>query len=89
MGSNLISCTARKQRDVSRSPTESKYKALADTVAELMWLEALLNELNISTNTASTHWCDNLGAIYLSENHVFHARTKHLEADFHFVIEGY
>lgn len=41
LGSNLISWAARKQRAVSRSSTESEYKALADTVVELTWLESL------------------------------------------------
>jgi hypothetical protein len=32
-------------------------------------------------------WCDNLGATYLTANPIFHARTKHIEVDFHFVRE--
>ncbi|KAK1414359.1 hypothetical protein QVD17_30103 [Tagetes erecta] len=87
LGSNLVSWTARKQRTVSRSSTESEYKAMADTVAELTWLETLLSELGLVKKTAPTLWCDNLGATYLSANPVFHARTKHVEVDFHFVRE--
>ena len=32
-------------------------------------------------------WCDNVGAIYLSTNPVSHARTKHVELDYHFIRE--
>jgi hypothetical protein len=32
-------------------------------------------------------WCDNVGAKYLSANPVFHAGTKHIEVDYHFVRE--
>lgn len=32
-------------------------------------------------------WCDNSSAIALANNPVFHARTKHIEVDYHFVRE--
>jgi hypothetical protein len=32
-------------------------------------------------------WCDNVGAKYLSANPAFHARTKRIEVDYHFVRE--
>ncbi|GJR50517.1 retrovirus-related pol polyprotein from transposon TNT 1-94 [Tanacetum coccineum] len=68
-----------KRTDCSRSSTESEYKALADTVAELTWLESLLRELRVPVKSIPILWCDNLGATYLSANPIFHARMKHVE----------
>jgi histone deacetylase 1/2 len=86
-GANLVSWSARKQATVSRSSTEAEYKALANATAEVMWIQTLLMELGVRAPRAATLWCDNIGAKYLSSNPVFHARTKHIEVDYHFVRE--
>ncbi|GJU79074.1 retrotransposon protein, putative, ty1-copia subclass [Tanacetum coccineum] len=66
---------------------EAKCKALAGTVAELTWLQALPNELGIHSSSTPILWCDNICATYFSANPIFHARRKHVEIDYHFVRE--
>jgi hypothetical protein len=87
LGDNLVSWSSRKQSTVSRSSTESKYKAIADATAELIWIQVLLWELGIPQLRSPTLWCDNLGGTYLSANPIFHRRSKHIEVDYHFVRE--
>jgi histone deacetylase 1/2 len=53
----------------------------------MIWVEALIRELGVSLAIRPCLWCDNLGATYLSANPIVHARTKHIEIDYHFVRE--
>lgn len=58
---------------------------MANTACEVLWLQSLLKDLGIFLTDSPTLWCDNLRATYLSVNLVLHARTKHVELDYHFV----
>jgi hypothetical protein len=84
LGSNLISWSVRKQATISKSSTEAEYKALANATAKIIWVQTLLTKLGVPQPPAACLWCDNIGATYLSANPVFHARTKHIEVDYHF-----
>ncbi|PKU64369.1 Retrovirus-related Pol polyprotein from transposon TNT 1-94 [Dendrobium catenatum] len=87
LGSNLISWQVKKQKTVARSSTEAEYRALATAAMDIIWLQRLLGEFGITSSSPTTLFCDNISSIALANNPVFHARTKHIEIDFHFVRE--
>ncbi|XP_058217532.1 uncharacterized mitochondrial protein AtMg00810-like [Rhododendron vialii] len=87
MGHNLVSWCAKKQHTVACSSTEAEYRAMAQTASDLVWLQQLFSELLIPSSTPHVLWCDNKSAIALACNPVFHARTKHIEIDYHFIKE--
>ena len=82
-----ISWQSKKQGSVSRSSTESEYRSLANTAAEISWIRHLLCDLKIRVPSTPLLKCDNLSALALASNPVFHSRIKHLDNDFHFVRE--
>ena len=81
LGYNPITWSAKKQDIVSRSSTESEYRALATTTAELYWLRQVLKDLGIYLSVPPKLWCDNVLALAIASNPVFHAHTKHIEVD--------
>lgn len=87
LGPNFVSWCAKKQLTVARSSTEAEYKALALAAADMTWVNQLLPELHIPLALPNLLWCDNKSAISFASNHVFHARTKHVEIDYHFIHE--
>ena len=87
LGSNPITWSAKKQPTVSCSSTESKYRALATASVEVCWIRTLLKALGIYLSQPPILWCNNVSALAIASNSVFHARTKHIEVDFHFIRE--
>ena len=72
---------------MARSSTEAEYRALATTTAELTWICYILRDIGLYLKRPTILFCDNMSALYLTVNPVIHARTKHIEIDYHFVRE--
>jgi len=87
LGSSLISWTVKKQTAVACSSTEAEYCAMALATTDLFWLCMLFKDLGIPLFSTPRLWCDNIGALALASNPVYHARTKHIEVDYHFIHE--
>lgn len=82
---SLILRQSKKQTVVLRSSTEVEYKGFCRhyTTCELTWLKCLLKDLTILTPALINMFCGSAPIIALASNHVYHARTKHIELDCH------
>ncbi|CAN6571651.1 unnamed protein product [Malus baccata var. baccata] len=87
LGSNPISWQSKKQASISRSSTEAENKSLAHCAVDISWIRNLLKDLHQFLPDPPLVHCDNLFALALCSNPVFHIRIKHLDTDFHFVRE--
>lgn len=87
LGPSPVSWSFKKQPAVSHSSTEAEYRALASTATKISWLRILFKELHIFLPHIPVLWCDNVSALALAANLVFHSRTKHIEVDYHYVCE--
>ena len=58
--------------------------ALTEAVKEAIWLQGLMDDLGMEQDYFRVH-CDNMSAIYLAKNQVYHARTKHVDVKYIFL----
>ena len=72
---------------MARSSAETKYRAMALTNCELIWLKQLLQELRFSKDEQMMIVCENQTALHITSNPIFHERTKHIELNYHFIRE--
>jgi hypothetical protein len=80
-----VTYSSKKQGSVALSSTESEYMALLHALKELIWLHRFLKEIGYDVNDQNTIYCDNQSAIALAHNPEHHARTKHIDIQYHFV----
>jgi len=88
---SAISWSSKRQQTVALSSTEAEYMALTQAAKEAIWVSRFLAELQgIPENSQSPKtriYIDNQGSIALAHNPEFHARTKHIAIQEHYVRE--
>ena len=67
------------------STTEAEYIALTEGTKQLIWLRRFLTDLGFDQSQPTSIRSDNLGAITLSHDMSYHARTKHISVTYHFI----
>ncbi|KNA05274.1 hypothetical protein SOVF_192000, partial [Spinacia oleracea] len=87
LGPNLISWKTKKQRSVSKSSAEAEYRSMSAAASELVWIQGLLEDLQVNIPLPVNLYCDNMSAEHLAKNPVFHDKTKHLKRDMHYLRE--
>jgi hypothetical protein len=84
-----VSWMSKLEPTVAISSTEAEYMALLQAVKESIWIQRFLKELGRYSVVKNSDRImeDNQGAIALAHNPEYHARTKHIDVQYHFVRE--
>jgi len=69
------------------STTKTKYQTLAEGAKDIVWLHNLLVDMHILQEGPTMLFCDNQSSIKLVKNLVYHARTKNIEIEHHYIRE--
>jgi hypothetical protein len=85
LASTMISWQSRKQSSIALSTAEAEYIVACSTSCEAIWLRKLLTDLFDLEMEVTTFLCDNQSCIKMTENLVFHDKSKHIEIRYHYI----
>ncbi|MBW0575132.1 hypothetical protein O181_114847 [Austropuccinia psidii MF-1] len=80
----VLDWRARKQKVVALSSAEAKYNALIESSQDLPWTKQLILETT-NLQVQCTLYSDNLSAIAIASNPVYHHGTQHINFRLHFI----
>ena len=89
-GGGAISWRSKLQEWTTLSTIEAGYIAASEAMKEAIWLHLLSVDFSATSpinHLAPTIYCDSQSMIRLIRNHVYHAKTKHIEVRFHHIRE--
>lgn len=84
LGTGAVSWSSKKQPVVTLSTTEAEYIVVASCACQCIWIKRMLETFGFREQKNIRVLCDSNSAIQLSENPVFHGRSKHIDIRFLF-----
>jgi len=87
-GIGVFSWSSMKQNTVALSTAEAEYVSASEATAQAIWLRFVLDDLGEMQAEATPLFCDNMSAISMARNPIFHQRTRHINRKYHFIREA-
>jgi hypothetical protein len=85
LGLNLVTWSSQKQKVVALSSCEAEYVAAALGACQGVWLNMLIADITGRATEKFKLLVNNMSAIELSKNPVFHDRSKHIDTRYHYI----
>jgi len=83
----MVSWSSKKQAIVALSMTEAEYVSATHAVKEVLWLHTFLAKIARPLNHPTILFCDNQSAIAIMKDDQYHACTKHINVQHHFICD--
>ena len=87
LGSGMFSWSCKKQDIVAQSTAEAEFISATAAANQALWLRKVLVDLNMTQKGSTEVFVDNKAAIAISNNPVFHGKTKHFNIKLFFLRE--
>eukprot|EP00253_Pinus_taeda_P014468 PITA_14468 len=83
LGSDVVSQYSRKQRSIALNSAVAEYMAASQAACEAIWMWKILVGLFGQIMDLIVIYCDNHSCIKISQNPVFHDKSKHIDIYYH------
>ncbi|CAL8990056.1 unnamed protein product [Prunus brigantina] len=87
-GSGVFAWASVKQNCVALSTAEAEYISASEATTQAIWLRFVLEDFGELQTEATPLHCDNISAIAITRNPVFHQKTKHIDRRYHFIKDA-
>ncbi|CAL5377981.1 unnamed protein product [Camellia sinensis] len=86
-GSRIFSWCYKKQAIIAQSTAKAKYVSPAVVINQALWIRKLMTDLHMEQQEGTQIFADNQAAISITNNPVFHSKTKHFKIKFYLLRE--